>query len=324
MRLQWLNMVQPRLRVPPPNNNGRRSVWPIILLVSLVLISHYAHHKDHDEMHLSDASLNVLMIQASSNEEQLPIYELPPPMSTDNLPHLTPIDPSILVSRGSYPIDAAHRNGYLHTGHVLYIMDAEGKILFLQRSSNVVTCPNTWSILGEHSTVGESAHETVVRGIEEELGFMPALNFDETKYSDTWTVELHPLSNVQQTFTVSIQNVTEYPLYYIRHYGPRNDNRIDRQLTYLWLVQFPIKHTEIYWQLDDEVANSKWLSLDEVGSWLSADARRGGGVVGARSNNTSVTGASSLDGVRDDGPDEGEFCHKTIRSLYEAGLEKML
>ena len=56
-------------------------------------------------------------------------------------------------------------------------MDSSGKVLFLQRSANVVTCPGTWSILGEHSIVGENARETVVRGVEEELGFI-ALNFD--------------------------------------------------------------------------------------------------------------------------------------------------
>ena len=52
------------------------------------------------------------------------------------------------------------------------MMDASGSLLFLQRSDKVVTCPATWSMLGEHSNVGENSMETVVRGLEEELGFV--------------------------------------------------------------------------------------------------------------------------------------------------------
>ena len=194
-------------------------------------------------------------------------------------------------------------------------MDSSGKVLFLQRSANVVTCPGTWSILGEHSIVGENARETVVRGVEEELGFI-ALNFDESNFKGAWTADFHPRNEMLDTLHVTIQNLTEFPLYYIRHYGPRNDNRIDRQLTYLWVVQFPKNYYEISWQLDDEVADHKWISLDEVGTWLSQDARKG-------VNNTGISsGGGSLHD--DDGPDEGDFCHKTIRSLYEKGLENML
>ena len=114
--------------------------------------------------------------------------------------------------------------------------------------------------------------------------------------------------------------MTEHPLYYIRHYGPRNDNRIDRQLTYLWLVQFQNMYQDIDMILDDEVANYKWISVDEVGTWLAEDRRR-------QNNNTiSMEDAylSSIKGERDDGPDTGDFCHKTIISLYEAGLVHML
>ena len=114
--------------------------------------------------------------------------------------------------------------------------------------------------------------------------------------------------------------MTEHPLYYIRHYGPRNDNRIDRQLTYLWLVQFHNMYQDIDMILDEEVANYKWISVDEVGTWLAEDRRR-------QNNNTiSMEDAylSSIKGERDDGPDTGDFCHKTIMSLYEAGLVNML
>ena len=50
--------------------------------------------------------------------------------------------------------------------------------------------------------------------------------------------------------------------------------------------------------LDDEVANYKWISVDEVGTWLS-DSRQ-------QTNNTISMEdkyLSSIKGERDDGPD---------------------
>ena len=103
-------------------------------------------------------------------EELLPIYSFSTQHAGQVIPHLTPVNPSTLIPIGVSPIDGAHRNGYLHTGHCLFIMDASGLLLFLKRSSDVVTCPSTWSILGEHSNLSEKARDTVVRGMEEELG----------------------------------------------------------------------------------------------------------------------------------------------------------
>ena len=65
--------------------------------------------------------------------------------------------------------------------------------------------------------MGENSMETVVRGLEEELGFV-ALGFEKSDF--------HPHDNMKET----IQNATEFPLYYIPHYAPRNDNRIDSQV----------------------------------------------------------------------------------------------
>ena len=161
-------MVQLKLRRANQSSSRRGVFIPIILIVLVIITTtHYAHHKDKDDIRLSTIQTTNFEI-----EEQIPIYDVPPPYSLQNLPHLTPLDPSRLISRGSYPIDITHRNGYLHTGHVLYIMDLSGRILFLQRSNDVVTCPGTWSLLGEHSVVGENDRESVVRGVEEELGFI--------------------------------------------------------------------------------------------------------------------------------------------------------
>ena len=141
--------------------------------------------------------------------------------------------------------------------------------------------------------MGENSMEMVVRGLEEELGFV-ALGFEKSDLPGAWTVELHPNDNMKESVHVTIQNATKFSLYYIRNYGPRNDNRIDRQLTYLWIVMFPKRHKDTHLQLDNEVADHKWVSLDEVVGWLSEDATKDNKVF------------KSDGSMKDDGPDEGD------------------
>ena len=165
-------MVQLKLRRVNPSTSSRRGFFlPLLLTLVIISTTHYAHHKDKDDIRLSSLQTTIQY----EIEEQIPIYDVPPPYSLQTLPHLTPLDPSRLIPRGSYPIDITHRNGYLHIGNILYIMDLSGRMLFLQRSNSVVTCPGTWSLLGEHSVVGENGRESVVRGVEEELGFIGKL-----------------------------------------------------------------------------------------------------------------------------------------------------
>ncbi|KAL7536753.1 hypothetical protein ACHAXR_012472 [Thalassiosira sp. AJA248-18] len=297
-----------QFRRAKPSN--RFHVVPLIGLVLLIL-----HNIRNSK---TKAPLSQTASKVKINKELLPVYELPPTFSEEPT-HLAPIDPSILIRNGSYPIDFTHRNGYLHTGGILYVMDSSGEILFLQRSADMVTCPSAWSILGEHSIAGEEIIETVVRGLEEELGFT-SLGYKKGDSPGTWTAELRAnklkgsFHIPRESLHVTIQNVTQFPLYYIRHYGPRNDNRIDSQLTFLFSVQFPKMHEEIEleWKLDDEVADHRWMSLEGVRTWISDDA----------TINNKVF--KSDGGVRDDGPDEGDFCHGTVRSLHQAGLKSMM
>lgn len=181
--------------------------------------------------------------------------------------------------------------GILHTGGVMYVMDSSGRILIMKRSSSVVTCPDTWSIVGEHSIAGEDANDLPIRALEEELG-LKVTNRD-----------------------VKIQALTEFPLYYIRHYGARNGKRVDRQLTYLWLVKLAERHEEISWKIDHEVAGVKWITLDEFDVWLKEDEKI-----------DSETTANKLHYLRksgDDGPPNGDFCHETIRTLLRLGVEQL-
>ena len=140
-----------------------------------------------------------------------------------------------------------------------------------------------------------------MRGPEEELGFV-ALDSDKSDFRDaSWSVELRPGGDAAGGVRATMRNATELLLFYVRRYGPRNDDRIDRQLTYLWIAEFSKKHEEIRWQLDDEVANHKWISLDEARLWLSDDATKYGEVF-------KIEGSAE-----DDGPNEGNCCRPYVR-----------
>lgn len=220
----------------------------------------------------------------ASGKEDLTIYELPESFIVQPA-HLTPVDPTALIELGTESIDAAHKKGFLHTGAVLFVTDSSGKILVMKRSASVVTCPNTWSIVGEHSIAGEDSNYTPIRALKEELGLSISEHYAQ------------------------IQNMTDFPLYYIRHYGARNGNRIDRQLTYMWLVTLPQRHEEISWTLDHEVADSKWITLRSFDEWLREDEK----------NDNTI----NLSSKEDDGPPNGDFCHRTIRSLLKLGIERL-
>ncbi|KAL7471013.1 hypothetical protein ACHAXS_013528 [Conticribra weissflogii] len=253
-------------------------------------------------------------------KEILPTYTLQSPLSSLPLvepTHLTPIPPSFLVPLDNHPIDVTHRRGWMHVGHCLFVMDDTGKLLFLKRSNEVVTCPNTWSIVGEHSVVGEAndGWDVVFRALFEELGLIVTVDGDGVGWKEGNTHEKDADERTKHPIVpATIRNVTHYPLYYVRHYGPRKDNRVDRQVTYLWLVHLHKPREEIEWTLDEEVADHKWISLGEFEEWLSDDEEE------MRSSEAEF-GDGAVDGVKDDGPPHGDFCHWTIRTLYQAGLK---
>lgn len=195
--------------------------------------------------------------------------------------------------RGFAGIDVVHRQGQIHTGSFMYVFDSsidvtDPKLLLLKREKHLVTCPGTWSILGEHTYRDEPSIETVYRGILEELG-SGALRY----------LKKHG----------SVSNLTEFPVYYERDYGPSNGGRIDRQLTYFWMIEMNTHINQLYYaigrkanghlienllQFDDEVADHKWVSLDELTEMLNDNNR------------------------------EETFCHHTIVSLTKFGLDRLL
>ena len=157
--------------------------------------------------------------QAGSPHEEIPIYTWPPSISKEP-EHLEGIDPETLIPTGFHSIDTAHRQGLLHTGHVLYVMDSAGMILLLKRSNDVVTCPGTWSLLGEHAERGEDAIESAIRGIREELGLTTG-SFVKGKFENTWSAEFEPSGAKRRRNTnlprANMSLATKLPLYYIRY-----------------------------------------------------------------------------------------------------------
>ena len=202
---------------------------------------------------------------------------------TEQPPHLTPIDPIIsLQSRGFTTLDKAHREGLIHAGDFVYVVDKNDKLLLLRRGNGLVTCPLAWSMVGEHAYRDESKKETLMRGIKEELGgkMLKAL-VDTGSYTE----------------------LSELPLFYFRDYGPELDGRIDRQVTYIWLVELGLSAEEIengILQLDEEVYEHKWMLLDEAEKWVNDDM-------------AAVKEVGKLD----------TFCHDTMGSLMQVCFDRI-
>ncbi len=229
---------------------------------------------------------NVSKIQSIFHEDDVENFQLE---SGVKIPlHLDLINPLTDVkSIGFENLDTTHKKGRIHKGAALFLFDStlpdsNARILLLKRGKDMLTCPSTWSVIGEHTFRDENPIETAKRGVLEELG---SAFFD------------HMNDRGQ------IRNLTEYPVYYERDYGPSNGNRIDRQITYLWLVEMNLssndqtsrQEADALLQLDHEVADHSWKPLDQFEQWL----------------------------MNDDAVAPKDFCHPTIVSLLRLGIERV-
>ena len=245
--------------------------------------------------------LRVVHLIRSMNEKKndLQIFQF---KSQPYPSHLDPVNPTTDVeSTGFVNIDFAHCAGMVHNGNWIALVDShlspsngmqrrehqqqhqqhqqrQPRILLLKRGKDMVTCPKSWGLVGEHAYRDEPPIETTRRAIREELG--------------------STFSDLLDSDNASINTLTEHPVYYERHYGPKNGNRVDRQLTWLWLVEVDLEAEErngadVSLHLDEEVADHKWVPLDELERWLEADVL-----------------------LKD-------FCHDTIFSLLQLVLKRM-
>lgn len=261
-----------------------RSIIKYTALASILALSYYQLQPGHQIFPLPDVQIFDLRWNAT------------PPI------HMDAINPATeLVSRDFQSLDTAHRLGLIHMGNWIYIVDStltpstrsNPRILLLKRGPQLVTCPGMWGLVGEHAYRDERPIKTVRRAILEELG--PRVLDHVTTHGN-------------------IRNLTALPVYYERDYGNGNGGRIDRQVTYIWLVEMNLSavgesqdrdsHSIIdqitnvgdnfFFQFDSEVAETKWLPIHELERW-----------------------------VKEDTDSRKFFCHETMISLMILGLERL-
>jgi isopentenyldiphosphate isomerase len=194
---------------------------------------------------------NGLKTRARHCSDCLDVYELRPGVDHPNLHDEVNIMKTLRLLPGehSLSIDEIHRQGSFHTGTWITVMDSQQRILMLKRAPHLVTCPNAWSLLGEHASPNDKGAplDTAKRGMREELG-------DSI------------LSHV-----LFYKQLTNQPVFYYRDYGPSNGNRIDRQLTYLYYIQLDGMGSELELHLDNGVADQRWISVLEIQDWIRAE-----------------------------------------------------
>mmetsp|Transcript_37569 Transcript_37569/g.91153 ORF Transcript_37569/g.91153 Transcript_37569/m.91153 type:complete len:301 (+) Transcript_37569:188-1090(+) len=154
------------------------------------------------------------------------------------------------------PIDTIHKFGHLHTGAWMVVLDTnaamqDAKILMLKRSPHVVTCPNYWSFLGEHSNRDEKPKDFVIRGMREELGERFYHQFVQTGG------EIKPL--------------VDHPIFFKRDYDTPRGKRMDRQINYIFTIEMntPATVLEKLSIVDKEAAEVAWVTKHEIKRWLT-------------------------------------------------------
>jgi isopentenyldiphosphate isomerase len=222
------------------------------------------------------SSISKLQRKKNVNLEPLLVYRFRSGMTEP--PHLAPVNitTTLETDQNLVPIDIVHRQGLVHTGMWMYVVDSQNSILVMKRGPQLITCPNMWSLVGEHTLGMESPVDTVLRGIQEELG------------SDIIS------------YISFMKPLTLLPLYYLRDYGPSNGNRIDRQVTWSYWVQLNQSADQIMIHVDEEVAEYRWISIDEFDHWLQHEE----------------------DLLRNNRPLQ-RLCHHTIVSLCRLGMGEL-
>lgn len=158
--------------------------------------------------------------------------------------------PNFGQALGKLPIEAVHELGLHHRGAMTFVIrppptgEAALEILLLKRSDRMRDCAGAWSILGEHSAVGEPYFRTALRGLREELGIF-----------------------AQETQIIAVQQcMVDQRL----DRGGRKETPIDRQLTYLTAYRMDQRQ---HIDLDSEEAVSS-VFLDGGCSTLSSEKSR--------------------------------------------------
>lgn len=191
-----------------------------------------------------------------------------------------------LTSSSTMSIDQVHRQGFPHLGVWIFVVDSDERLLITKRGKKLLTCPNSWSLVGEHSSFGEELNpeKTVLRGLTEEIS-----PFLVSKY-------------MKQNFNL-MKDKEGKPVYYYRDYGHAMGNRQDKQLTYFWYVELNAPGEKILEDIKrqppssldqdfgEETMEMKWVTVHELEKWIHDRPK--------------------------------DFCHSTIHRFFQIGIRQL-
>lgn len=136
-------------------------------------------------------------------------------------------------------IDTAHKNAIIHRGSFVVVKNELNQVLFVKRSPQSVTMPSCWSIMGEHTTFGESYKDAALRCVKEETTFIN---------KDSHPAEASSLDNgLPQLWYI------QYP-----------DGRADLQWVRFFLVKLVSKNIIVN---KAEASDFAWVSVETLDSW---------------------------------------------------------
>ncbi|CAJ1946462.1 unnamed protein product [Cylindrotheca closterium] len=226
--------------------------WIVMVLLFGLYFLKEAAFSDFESSSISVLSSIISGILTGPNKESLKVWDWKRPDLGNVKQHMEFVrTASEIVPRNKYyPIQHVHRNGLLHSGMVVAVLDSnvaniDAKILLLKRAPQLVTCPNAWGLVGEHTFQDETPRDTVIRGMKEELG---DAFYQQFVQKGSKTMELVKL-----------------PVYVDVDYSD-NGSLIDRQMTHLHVIEMntPLEELKKLLELDDEVAETTWMTRQEI------------------------------------------------------------
>eukprot|EP00045_Choanoeca_perplexa_P015568 m.197791 g.197791 ORF g.197791 m.197791 type:complete len:308 (-) comp17026_c0_seq4:3622-4545(-) len=171
---------------------------------------------------------------------------------TSTSEELLVLDPSFHQPVGANSIEKVHQLGLPHVGINLFVVrrlhgpSSQLQLLLLKRSRQSVTCPSTWSLLGEHSAPRENAAATAARGLREELGV----------FSDDDTMLMIATCLLDEEYENKRRSVGKH--------------RVDKQLTH---VAFYEQDTRQVIDFDEEeISAIKWVTPSQLYEMTMAQA----------------------------------------------------
>lgn len=112
---------------------------------------------------------------------------------------------------------------------VIVVIRCNGKFLLVQRNKNDDIFPGLWQNLGGKIELGETVEDSIKREVKEEIGLK---------------VNKHPV--------------------FLQSYSWKKDNDSPVRLGLIFLIEMEGKSEDYKIQLDPELANFAWVTLDEA------------------------------------------------------------